>query len=131
MPDRLAALAATLPPEVLLIAYQTVFLEYVEEPARGQYRVGLDRFLRDARPGRAVWVTLEVEAQADAPRADTRPGAGAKGPPPQAAPALPAAIRARVAGDTAELLLARCGYHPAELQVDAEAVARFRAAVTA
>jgi hypothetical protein len=98
---------AALPRTGLVLAYQTVFIDYVEPAARAAYVEGMRAWLA-AAPS-ALWVELESGAQAT--------------------PEWPAVIRATTRGpDSLEtLVLARCAFHPSVIDPDPGAVARLRA----
>jgi hypothetical protein len=119
-PARLEALAAALPADAVLIAYQTVVREYLPSDVRDQHAAAMQAWLAGGTGGEAgagprrVFVELEV-----APEGWT----GSEIPNPMA-------LVAHVAG-SGPLLLARCGYHPTVLTPDPTAVAVFAAATAA
>jgi len=112
MPARLDQLSAADDSGALWLAYQTLVREYLG-PSRAAYLDGMRGWLASRPPGRALWVELE-----DAPSGATRE--------------RPAALVAHVVGAdraVADLLLARCYYHPTDLVPEPDAVAALRAAL--
>jgi hypothetical protein len=108
MPARLAALTAKLPPGTLVLAYQTIFIDYLPATTRAAYIAGMQAWL--ARTPSAVWLTLEQE--------------------PDPTGAFPAGLRASLRGrgaDVRSLLLARCGYHPSVVSAEPGGVAELLA----
>jgi hypothetical protein len=115
MPALLAERAARLGPGVLVIAYQSVMREYLQEAERDEMTRGMNELLL-SRPGLAAWVELET---------DTRPAAAND-------PTRPAAITAHVAARGSDraaaprtLVLARCAHHPASLMLFPDAAREF------
>jgi hypothetical protein len=93
----------------LIVAYQTVFIDYVPAAARAHYVGGMEHWL-SRTPG-AVWIQLE---------ASTLPH-----------PPLPLALRATLRGHTRTVrtvLLGHCDYHPTAIAPDPAGIAALRAA---
>jgi hypothetical protein len=116
MPARLAQLRAGLPADTVVLAYQTIFVDYLPADVRRAYEDGMARVIAGAQPGSMVWLTLELDA--DEPGVQRHPAA------------LRATARGRD-GAIASWTLARCGYHPREVEPDAAAVAAFCATASA
>jgi hypothetical protein len=94
----------------LILAYQTVFIDYVPAEARAHYQAGMEQWL--ARTPDAVWIQLEASTSASAP--------------------LPMALRATLRGHARTvrtILLGHCGYHPSAVDADPAGVAALKAAV--
>jgi len=110
MPARLAAWSAALPPGTFVLASQTVMREYLPAEIAARYAGGLREWVASRAPGSAAWIELETAAT---------PGA------------LPAALTAHVAtgGAVIDLELARIGYHPTAVAIDARAAEAFARAV--
>jgi hypothetical protein len=109
IPQLIEAHTRALPPGAVIIAYQTVFIEYLGSAA-APYLAGMRRWLT-ATPN-ALWVELEL---ADKPSRE-----------------YPALMRATVrdpAGRLRTVPLARCGYHPTVVEAVEPAVAEVRAAL--
>ncbi len=110
MPERVEAAAAILSEDTLVIAYQTIFIEYLAADARRAYVDGMHTWLaRSARP--AMWVELELT------REPSRHS--------------PAELRATFRGSDDDLhtaVLARCGYHPGAVDVQPDGVSALRVA---
>jgi hypothetical protein len=103
MPATLAAVAAA-HPDAVVLAYQTVFVEYLPPATRAAYEAAMTGWLAQY-PGRALWARLESTI------------------PPE--PTLPAALELdRAVGERVERYrLARCEFHPLVLQLDRQALA--------
>jgi hypothetical protein len=109
VPARLQELAVQAPAETVHLAYQTVVRDYLTEPVRLRYGAGMRDWLMAALPGSPrIWIELEAPL----------------GPPAQAMMTLAAHLR-DPSGDVRTLTLARCGFHPGRILVDADAVAAF------
>lgn len=100
-PARLAGAAADAPPDALVVAYQSLLVEYLDAGEREAFETGMHGWLASLPSGRAVWLELELASDRT--------------------PEWPAAIVAHTA--EGPLRLARCSYHPTALEVD-EAAAR-------
>lgn len=113
IPARLALLAAQLPAEAVALAYQTVMRDYLPEARRQRYLAEMEAWVAAETAGgpRRIWIELEGE-----PLADLQV-------PPMA---LTAHLSDR-AGRARAIPLARCGYHPDRLAVNAAGVAAFAA----
>lgn len=111
VPERLDALAASLPATGLLLAYQTLLAGYLEPSECDHYRTGMSSFVSRQSPGRALWVELELD---DARRR------------------LPGVLTAHVrTGDgVRSLRVGRSSQHPTEIEVDAGAVAELTRLLT-
>jgi hypothetical protein len=108
MPARLQAHAARLAPGTTVLAYQTIFIDYLPPAARAAYRAGMEDWVRRTPSG--IWLTLEIEDHPGGPH--------------------PAAIRATLCGRSEEIrsfVLARCGFHPSVVVPDGDGVAALRA----
>ena len=103
VPHRLAQLHTSLGPDVLVIAYQTLMVGYLVEQERKAYLEGMQAWLANAPPERAMWVTLEIGDSSDAERG--------------------CMLEARVSrgGHATHMALARTGYHPETLHIDRQA----------
>jgi hypothetical protein len=106
VPSRLATLAAGLPPNGLLLAFQTLLHGYLEPQEAENYRRGMLELLAQLPSGRAVWLELELD--------DSRRR-------------LPAALtaHARTSSGVKSIPLARSSQHPTELMLDAQGVMEF------
>lgn len=94
----------------LVLAYQTVVRDYLEPSERSAYEDGMREWLAAHPSGRALWVELEPVTQAH----DAE---------------LPAALVAHVRapwGALRDLELARCTFHPLQLDVRRRAVEELR-----
>lgn len=108
-PDLVAAGAGDVPdllprealPGVYRLVVQTVMRDYLSPEEWERYEGGMRRWLASSRPGRAVWVELEVTEEANS-----------GGPP--------AAITVHTADS--DVVLATCDPHPRVVQVDHEAL---------
>jgi hypothetical protein len=112
MPGRLTSLSDAAHPDALWLAYQTFVREYMGG-SRAAYLDGMRAWLRARPPGTALWIEMED-------------------PPDGATRELPAGLMAHVVGadgELADLLLARCYYHPTELAPEPAGVAALRAAL--
>ena len=107
-PARIATLLNELPPDTLLLAYQTVVREYLPPDLYETYRAAMHRLIAATPAVRLAWLELETA-------------------PPPATPERPAALTAHVRGpDGTEVLeLARSHWHPSVLTTNADAVTRF------
>jgi hypothetical protein len=113
MPERLAAATAELPAGTLVLAYQTIFIEYLPSDVRRAYVDGMHSWLADAAQP-AVWIELELTRE-----------------PSRHSPAeLRATFRGKD-GDLHTSVLARCGYHPGAVDVQPDGVSAFQAAFPA
>ena len=82
----------------------------MEPTAFAAYEAGMEAWLAAEAPGRALWMTLEMGSAQDLDH--------------------PASIVAHPSGGEGQRLeLARCGYHPRELRISAEALASLRLAL--
>jgi hypothetical protein len=114
IPARLSRRAAELPPETLLLAYQTVMRDYLPEARQKRYLAEMSAWVAAEAAGgpRRIWIELEAD-----PAADSR--------------ALPMALTAHLsdaadAADAARAIpLARCSYHPDRLTLESDGVAFF------
>jgi hypothetical protein len=109
MPSRIDAVTLGLPPEVLVIAYQSIFIEYLASDVRRAFVDGMHTWLSQPRR-RRLWVELELT------REPSRHS--------------PAEMRATFRGrdeDLHTVVLARCGYHPGAVDVQPDGVASLRA----
>ena len=103
VPARLDGIARSLPPDVFLLAYQTLTRGYIEVDKQDAYESGMHAWLASLPPGRATWIECEIIK--GAPRENPRP----------------AEIVAHVhAGNGAirALTLGHCGYHPTDVAID-------------
>jgi hypothetical protein len=110
VPSRLERQARDLPPETLLLAYQTVMRDYLPADLKKRYLDAMTGWVSGAAPGgsRRLWVELEVAADS---LADARE--------------LPMALTAHFSDGTTgvqALTLARCSYHPDRLDPHAISV---------
>jgi hypothetical protein len=124
IPARLARRAAELPPDTLLLAYQTVMRDYLPEARQKRYLADMEAWVAAEAAGgpRRIWIELEAAPPAD-PRAPpmtltahVSEGAGGAGD------SAGAGVRA--------IPLARCGYHPDRLTLDTGGVAAFVESLT-
>ena len=107
MPARLEAATRDLPAETIVLAYQTIFIEYLPADVRRAYVDGMHTWLVQS-PRRTLWIELELT------REPSRHS--------------PAELRASYRGkdwDLHNVVLARCGYHPAAVDVQPDGVATF------
>jgi hypothetical protein len=113
IPARLARRAAELPPDTLLLAYQTVMRDYLPEARQQRYLAEMNAWVAAEAAGgpRRIWIELEAAPPAD----------------PQAPPmALTAHLSDGSATEGVRAVpLARCGYHPDRLTLDTGGVAAF------
>jgi len=118
IPARLARRAAELPADTLLLAYQTVMRDYLPEPRQKRYLTEMNAWVAAEAAGgpRRIWIELEAGPPAD----------------PQAPPmVLTAHVSTGAAAEGARAIpLARCGYHPDRLMLDAGGVAAFVESLT-
>jgi hypothetical protein len=101
-PARVARIRREVGPDPLVLAYQSVFRNYLEAAEREEYEAGMRRWLAAEPPGRSLWVELEARAEG-------------------ATLAWPAALVTHLpapGGGVRDLLLARCGYHPRVIAVE-------------
>jgi hypothetical protein len=104
MPARLDAATRDLPPDTVVMAYQTIVIEYLPAEVRRAYVDGMHSWLVQS-PRRALWIELELT------REPSRHS--------------PAELRASFRGkdwDLHSVVLARCGYHPAAVDAQPEGV---------
>jgi hypothetical protein len=103
VPERLEALAASMAPGTLLLAYHTLVSGYLEPAERESYRKGMIALLSRRPAGSTVWAELELD---DARRR------------------LPAVltVHARERASVRSLRLGRSSQHPGEIEVDGVAV---------
>jgi hypothetical protein len=101
-PDELRALRG----DAFVLAYQTVFVEYLSPEDRAAYQAGMRAWL-ETRGSRAVWVEFERASS------ETLVVDSARGP-------NPVAIRAHTASAT--FILGSCEYHPTSIAIDKSAV---------
>jgi hypothetical protein len=92
-----------LPQNTFVLAYQSIFVEYLDAATRADYERSTQEWLH-GRPGRALWVEFETA------------------PPGEAGPVT---IRAHTSGET--FVLAQCEYHPASVAVNESALAALNA----
>jgi hypothetical protein len=104
IPGLIEAATRALPVDTLVIAYQTVFIEYLSPAASAAYVAGMRGWLQ--RAPAAVWLELE----------------GAD-PPVGRWPALLRATARDPGGALRMAVIARCGYHPSTIAPEPEAVA--------
>lgn len=110
VPSRLPEILRSIPGEAVLIIVQTLVRAYMDNERREAYLRAMRQWLGATPRGRVAWVELELEP-------------GTPGEPP-------AAITAHVpdgAGGVADFLLARCSYHPREIDIRSGAAAFHRA----
>lgn len=105
-PGVLRGLSAQQKERGVVLAFQTIVRDYVEQDARATYEREMRRWIEDNPLASAVWVELELE------HGDAR---------------TPASIVAHVrdATDVADIVLAKTSPHPSVVVVDDAAVARF------
>jgi hypothetical protein len=109
VPGRLDSIARVMPPNALLLAYQTLVRGYIGREHRATYERDMQAWVMSQPPGRACWVELEINEA-------------------NASDALPAELVAHVNGGSGAIKshrLARCGYHPDELTLDPAGQAEF------
>ncbi len=100
VPARLPELLRAIPGEAVLLVFQTVVRAYMDVERREAYVRSMRNWVASTPRGRVAWVELELE-----PGTPSEP---------------PAAITAHVPdgnGGVSDLLLARCSYHPKEIDV--------------
>src|SRR5262249_49795776 len=61
VPEQLRALSARLEHGTVVLAFQTIVRDYVDERARADYERGMRDWLESAPSSRAVWVELELD----------------------------------------------------------------------
>ncbi|MBL8682439.1 MAG: DUF2332 family protein [Myxococcales bacterium] len=110
---RIATLERTLPPDAVIFAYQTLVAGYLPPEEAEAYRDTMSALVESLPQGRVAWLEMELSEN---PKAR-----------------LPANITAHVKGYAGRdaLVLARCGFHPAEVAVRSDAASAFRAAIAA
>jgi hypothetical protein len=115
VPARIERIPDDLPPETLLVAYQTVVRDYLPDDVKKRALAGMTAWVAAEPAGgpRRIWIELEAATDPVAEPSD-RPMA------------LTAHLADRATG-TRALTLARCGYHPDRLDPDAAAVVDFTA----
>ncbi len=96
------------------LAYQSIMHDYLPDDVRGRYEEALRDWLRRSDPGAALWVEFELAEGAE----DSESAVGIS-------------VHLSTGDELESLMLARCGPHPRVLRVDRDAVARFRALLTA
>jgi hypothetical protein len=105
MPARIDAATRDFSSDTVILAYQTIFIEYLAADVRRAYVDGMHSWLVQS-PRRALWIELELT------REPSRHS--------------PAELRATFRGkdwDLHSVVLARCGYHPASVDVQPDGVA--------
>ncbi len=112
VPDRLDAVAASLAPGGIVLAYHTLVSGYLEAAERESYRGGMQAFLARQPAGRALWAELELD--------DSRRR-------------LPAVLTAHVrSGDAVKTVrLGRASQFPSVIEVDVGGVAELRRVLAA
>jgi hypothetical protein len=121
VPARLDSLAAGLPDDGLVLAYQTVVRDYLPPAVRTGHEQAMRAWIAGTRGPARVFVELEAPPETFEP-----PGG------PKAVGPTPMALTAHVAGGAGGVetfVLARCGYHPTLVIPDPEAVASFARAL--
>jgi len=108
VPAIVAERTRALPPGTLVLAYQTMSIEYFPPEERAAYAAGMRAWLASAPNG--CWLELERDAAGD-----------------RSWPAAIGATFATGAGEVARVRLARCGYHPRLVLPDADGIRPFRA----
>jgi hypothetical protein len=121
IPARLARRAAELPAETVLLAYQTVMRDYLPEARQKRYLAEMNAWVAAEAPRgpRRIWIELEADPPADP-----------QGPPMALTAHLCAAFAADGSAGARAVPLARCGYHPDRLTLDAGGVAAFAESLT-
>lgn len=94
------------------IAYGTIMRDYLPDDVRERYRSGMFDWLGASSPGTAIWSELEITTEERS-----------EGPP------IDLTVHVRSGGATETLLLGRSEPHPRSIEVNEDAVERFRAAV--
>lgn len=101
-------------PDALVLALQTVMREYLGAAEGEDYDAGMESWLFRSRPGSAAWLQLEHATD----------GATREWPS-----WIVARWRARDGSHLRTAVLARCGYHPVKLLVDAGSAQEFATAM--
>lgn len=104
VPARLPEMLRSIPGEAVLFILQTLVRAYMDNERRDAYLRAMRNWVAATPRGRVAWIELELE----------------QGLPGE----LPAAITAHVPdghGGVADIVLARCSYHPREIDVRAGA----------
>jgi hypothetical protein len=112
VPQKLQALSAQQEERTLVLAFQTIMRDYVEEGARIEYERGMRRWLENSPRSRAAWVELEID----------------HGDPERRVPIV---VHVHDAAGPVDVVLGRTGYHPAIVDVDDRAVERLAALLRA
>jgi hypothetical protein len=99
VPQRLRALTAQRPERGVVLAFQTIVRDYLDERTRVEYERGMKSWLDDSPPASALWVELELDS------ADPQKG-------------VPLIAHTR----QADIVLGRTHFHPATIAVDLGAV---------
>jgi hypothetical protein len=110
VPARIERQARYLPPETLLLAYQTVMRDYLPTDLKKRYLAAMTNWVSGSSGGgpRRLWIELEIAADSLADARD-----------------LPMALTAHLSDGTAGVqtrTLARCSYHPDRLAPNPAAV---------
>ncbi|MDQ3033155.1 MAG: DUF2332 domain-containing protein [Myxococcota bacterium] len=110
VPARLDAITRRAPEGACVLVFQSFLREYLDDEEARTYSDGLRHWIAAAPPGRAMWTELELAA-----RQGTHP----------------AELVAHVRADEGplELRIARCSYHPIDVDVDREAFATLESAL--
>jgi hypothetical protein len=108
VPPKLQALSAGPDARTIVLAFQTIMRDYVEERARIEYERGMRRWLESAPPSRAAWVELEIDHDDPEGR-------------------VPIVAHVRDGSGTVDIELGRTRYHPSTVVVDEGAVERLAA----
>jgi hypothetical protein len=106
-PEQLEKMAASAPPDTILLTYHTLLTGYLEPTEADRYRDAMLALIARRPVGRGLWLELELD--------DGR----------RRLPALLVA-NVRVGGAVKALRLGRMSQHPSEVEVDAAAVAELK-----
>lgn len=105
--EMLRDLSSRSPAGAVVLAFQTIVRDYLDEQTRAAHERGMRRWLEDARPSSAVWVELEI-VHGDRVH-------------------VPIVAHTREASGVTDVVLGATSYHPESVEIDARAVERFGA----
>lgn len=110
VPARLEAIAKRAPERACVLVFQSFLREYLEGAEAATYGDGMRRWIGSLPPGRALWTELELATR--------------EGPRP-----AELVVHVRTGAGVVDLRLARCSYHPIDVEVDRDAFSALRSAL--
>ena len=104
-PERLFALSQAREERGVVVAFQTIVRDYLDDDTRAKYELGMKRWLEQAPAASALWIELEIDYR-------------------DSGNAVPVVVHVREDREVVDIVLGTTAFHPQSVAVNESAVAR-------